>query len=78
MSALAATRSNPVIKALYIGMLAQGKPKKLALMACMRKLLTILHDMVRNQTKWEEKKSVAGSTVSNRPAPARVLDLIGD
>jgi len=55
MSALAATRSNPMIKAFYIKLLAQGKPKKLALMACMRKLLTILNDMVRNQTKWEEK-----------------------
>ncbi len=77
MAALSATRTNPVIKAFYTRLLSQAKPKKLALVACMRKLLTILNDMVRNQTKWEEKKkSVAGSTVSNRPAPARVLDKV--
>ena len=77
MAALSATRTNPMIKAFYTRLLSQGKPKKLALVACMRKLLTILNDMVRNQTKWEEKKkSVAGSTVSNRPAPARVLDKV--
>jgi transposase len=78
MSALVATRRNPVIKAFYIRLLSKGKPKKLALVACMRKLLTMLNDMVRHQTKWQEqkKKSVAGSIVSNRPAPARVLDKV--
>jgi hypothetical protein len=41
----------------------------------MRTLLTILNDMVRHETKWgEKKKSVAGSVVSNLPAPAHVLD----
>ena len=78
MAALVATKKNPVIKAFYIRLLSQGKPKKLALIACMRKLLTILNDMVRHQTKWQEqkKKSVAGSTVSNRPAPAHVLNKV--
>lgn len=78
MAALVATKMNPVIKAFYIRLLLQGKPKKLALVACMRKLLTMLNDMVRHQTKWQEqtKKSVAGSTVSDRPAPARVLDKV--
>jgi transposase len=76
MSALVATKRNPVINKFYIRLLSQGKPKKVALVACMRKLLTMLNDMVRQQTKWQEqkKKSVAGSTVSNRPAPAHVLD----
>jgi hypothetical protein len=41
----------------------------------MRTLLTILNDMVRNNTKWgEKKKSDAGSLVSKRPAVAHVLD----
>jgi transposase len=71
MAALVATQKNPVIKKFYIRLLASGKPKKLALVACMRKLLTMLNDMVRQQTKWDEtKKSVAGSIVSKRPAPA--------
>lgn len=75
MATLAATQKNDVIKKRYIKLLASGKPKKLALVACMRTLLTILNDMVRHETKWgEKKKSVAGSVVSNRPAPAHVLD----
>jgi transposase len=75
MAALVATQKNPVIKRCYTKLLASGKPKKLALVACMRKLLTILNDMVRHETKWDEKKkSVAGSIVSKRPAPAHVLD----
>jgi transposase len=77
MSALVATQKNPVIKKFYIKLLSQGKPKKLALVACMRKLLTMLNDMVRNGTKWDEKKkSVAGTATASRPAPAHVLDKV--
>jgi len=75
MTATLVAEKNDVIKKRYIKLLASGKPKKLALVACMRTLLTILNDMVRHETKWgEKKKSVAGSVVSNRPAPAHVLD----
>ena len=42
MSALVATKRNPVINKFYIRLLSQGKPKKVALVACMRKLLTML------------------------------------
>ena len=42
MGTLAATRFNPVIRDFYQRLLAAGKPKKLALVACMRKLLVIL------------------------------------
>lgn len=42
MAALVATRFNPVIKVFYMRLLAAGKPKKVALVACIRKLLTIL------------------------------------
>jgi transposase len=47
MAALVASRYNPVIKAFYQRLLAAGKPKKLALTACARKLLTILNAMAR-------------------------------
>lgn len=47
MAALVATQFNPVIKIFYQRLLTVGKPKKLALVACMRKLITILNTMVR-------------------------------
>ena len=52
MAALVATRHNPVIKAFYQRLLQAGKPNKVALTACMRKLLTILNVMVRDQRPW--------------------------
>lgn len=52
MAALVATRHNSVIAAFYRRLVARGKPKKLALIAATRKLLTILNDMVRNQERW--------------------------
>ena len=48
MAALVATRYNPVIRELYLRLLAVGKPKKLALIACMRKRLVILNAIVRD------------------------------
>jgi len=53
MAALVATRFNPVIRAFYQRLEAAGKPKKVALTACMRKLLTILNAMVRHQIPWQ-------------------------
>ncbi len=52
MATLVATRFNPVIRACYQRLLAKGKAKKVALIACMRKLLTILNAMVRKQQLW--------------------------
>jgi transposase len=52
MATLVATRRNPVIQAFYLRLLAMHKPKKLALTACMHKLLRILNAKVRNQTAW--------------------------
>ena len=52
MGALVATRCNPILREFYQRLLAAGKPKKLALTACMRKLLTILNSMVRNNERW--------------------------
>lgn len=52
MAALVASRHNAVLRAFYHRLLAAGKPKKLALVACMRKLLTILNTMLRTQQPW--------------------------
>ena len=52
MSALVATRHNPTIRAFYVRLVGAGKPKKVALIACMRKLLTILNVMMRTDTAW--------------------------
>ena len=52
MGALVASRHNPVIRSFYLRLLAAGKPKKLALTACMRKLLTILNGMVKSGQRW--------------------------
>ena len=54
MSALVATRRNPLIRAFYLRLVSAGKPKKVALVACMRKLLTILNVMMRTNTAWRE------------------------
>jgi transposase len=52
MGTLTATRFNPIIKAFYDRLLAAGKPTKVALTACMRKLLVILNSMVNRRTHW--------------------------
>jgi transposase len=52
MAALVAAKRNAVIRAFYQRLLAAGKPKKLALVACMRKLLTILNTMARTGARW--------------------------
>ena len=54
MAALVATRHNPLIRALYARLKSAGKPSKVALVACMRKLLTILNAMVRDNTTWRQ------------------------
>jgi transposase len=57
MAALVATRHNQVIKAFYQRLLAVGKPKKVALVACMRKLLTLLNYMLRTGQRWSAPES---------------------
>lgn len=52
MSALVSTRHNPVIKEFYERLLEAGKPKKVALVACMRKLLSILNALMRDGAIW--------------------------
>lgn len=52
----AATQHNPVLKAYYKRLLARGKPEKVALVACMRKLITILNTMLKRGEKWDPAK----------------------
>ena len=52
MAALVASRRNPVIAAFYRRLVAAGKSKKLALTACMRKLLVILNAIAEKNTHW--------------------------
>jgi len=59
MAALSASKYNPVIRDFYQRLLAKGKPKKVALTACMRKLLTILNAMIRDQNLWHFQEKVA-------------------
>jgi transposase len=53
--AMSAIRSNPVLRAKYQQLKAAGKPPKVALVACMRKLLTILNVMMKNGECWNPK-----------------------
>jgi transposase len=52
MGALVAARRNPVVRKFYERLLAAGKPKKVALVACMRKLLSILNAVLKHRTPW--------------------------
>jgi transposase len=52
MSTLSATQCNPIIRAFYRQLVAQGKHKKVALTACMRKFITMLNAMMRDQVDW--------------------------
>ena len=53
MATVTASRCNPVIKAFYQRLRAAGKPAKVALTACMRKLLTILNAILKAKTPWQ-------------------------
>ncbi|WP_460806043.1 IS110 family RNA-guided transposase [Microbulbifer agarilyticus] len=55
VSMMSAIQSHPKLKPMYERMVAAGKPKKVAIVACMRKQLTILNTMVKNNTHWDEK-----------------------
>jgi transposase len=54
MGALVATRYNDIIQRFYQRLIAAGKPKKLTLTACMRKLLTILNAIMRTNMPWRD------------------------
>jgi transposase len=53
MATLSATRWNPIISRHYKGLVERGRPKKVALVACMRRLLGILNAIIRTKTRWQ-------------------------
>ena len=53
MATLSAVRHNPAIKVFYDRLVSKGKPKKTALVACMRKLIIIANSMIRNNMEWD-------------------------
>jgi len=55
MAMMSAIQCNPTFKALYQRLVASGKPKKVALIACIRKLVIILNSMVRDGVMWDPK-----------------------
>ena len=59
MGALSAVRCNPVLRAFYHQLLRGGKPKKVALVACMRKLLVILNAMLKHRAGWSPQTACA-------------------
>ena len=80
MGALVASRWNPVIREFYKRLLAAGKPKKLALTACMRKLLTILNCMLKKRSGMEPRRpshlksktaAFRWTSTVDHPSPAR-------
>ena len=54
MSMLSAIQCHPKLKPMYQRLVDQGKPRKVAIVACMRKQLTILNVMVKTNSKWDE------------------------
>jgi transposase len=61
MATLAAIRFNPAIKVFHSRLVSAGKPKKVAIVACMRKLLSILNAILRDQAMWDAAKHLQTS-----------------
>ena len=61
MGALVAKQHNPVIRSFYERLLAAGKCKKVALVACMRKLLIILNSMLRDGARWDPQHALTAA-----------------
>ncbi len=55
MAMMSAMQCNPVFKATYQRLIAAGKPKKVAMIACIRKMVVILNSMVRDGVYWDPK-----------------------
>jgi transposase len=58
MATLSSIQCNPVIQSFYQRLIKRGKEKKVAIVACMRKLLTILNAMIRDNNVWNTEQSV--------------------
>lgn len=58
MAALSAKKFNPAIKLFYERLLARGKAKKIALVACMRKLIISMNTMIKTGQHWQHWRNV--------------------
>ncbi|GEK10337.1 hypothetical protein PPEP_a3884 [Pseudoalteromonas peptidolytica F12-50-A1] len=56
MAMMSTIQSNPVFKSQYEKLVAAGKPKKVSLIACVRKMIVIVNSMARNGAMWEAPK----------------------
>src|SRR6266851_8987153 len=76
MAALSAVRFNPLLRAHYDALLERGKARKLALVACMRKLLLILNAMLRDQQPWRPPLELQHSRLASeqRERSRRISD----
>ena len=63
MATLVAVHRNPVLQAHYQQLLARGKAKKVALVACMQKLLTILNAMLKQGQPWQADRAIEASAI---------------
>jgi transposase len=53
MAMMSAIQSNPIFKSMYQRLVQAGKPKKVAIIACVRKMVVILNSMLREGTMWQ-------------------------
>jgi transposase len=67
MATLVGVRHNPILQVFYEMLVARGKPKKVALTACMHKLLTILHAVLRTRTPWARRHAYLTAKKSDAP-----------
>jgi transposase len=81
MAALVAIKHNPAIQVFHSRLIAAGKPKKVAIVACMRKLLTIVNAMLRDQTTWNAAMhfgaAAGGLTLETVANPLKGLPFTG-
>lgn len=73
MAALVATRHNPVLATFYRRLRTAGKPAKVALVATMRKLLTIVNAMLKHQARWNADVASTPASPSGRARAATVI-----
>ncbi|WP_328701324.1 transposase [Cellvibrio polysaccharolyticus] len=77
MAMLSAIQCNKVIKAFYQNLVAQGKHNKVALTACMRKIMAILNAMVRDNCEWQVTKFALQVLIFYHSRLLGILRLIG-
>ena len=75
IAALVATRYNPMIREFYERLCSAGEAKKVALTACMRKLIVILNSMMKRRRRWDEAYLQGSPAFRNARLPIQLLPL---